>query len=113
MRMPTTTSDPSGLFAAVGGLVAAILAVVAIFVPLPPGLTEAILGLIAAAAPVAAALGIRRHAYAPATVHRVRMMAGEGGSNAGRYTTTHHPLGDSDAEGSDRSRPRREDVGDA
>ena len=76
MNLPTRQSDPSGLFAAIGGLVAAILSLVAVFVPLPPGLTEAVLGLIATGGAVWTALAIRRHAWSPVTHYRDVQAAG-------------------------------------
>lgn len=76
MHNLTTDADPSGLFAAIGGLAAAVLSLVAVFAPLPPGLTEAVLGVIATGGAVWTALAIRRHAYAPDTVARLTRTGG-------------------------------------
>lgn len=74
-----THDDPSGLFAAIGGLAAAVLSLVAVFAPIPPGLTEAVLGVIATGGAVWTAFAIRRHAYAPATVDTIRNLAARTG----------------------------------
>lgn len=80
-RRPTVETDPSGLFAAIGTTVGAVLALVAIFVDLPAGLTDASLGVIATIGPLWTALAIRRHAYAPAT-HHAAVLDAVGGAAA-------------------------------
>lgn len=72
-----TYDDPSGLFAAVGTTLAAVLTLVGVFVDLPPGFGEALLAVVATLGPLVTALAIRRHAYAPATVrHEVDLALG-------------------------------------
>lgn len=80
-------SDPSKLYGSVGAFVAAVLVcLVAFGVPLTEQQTVALLGVLAAAAPVLTAFGIRLHAWAPDSVDAAKADAwGEGM----RYATDH------------------------
>lgn len=71
MRIPTTQSDPSGLFGAIGTTVGALLMLGVVLGILDGDTAEAILAVVATLGPLAVAAGIRRHAYAPTSV-RIR-----------------------------------------
>lgn len=67
-EIPTTQSDPSGLFGAIGTTVGALLALAVILGILDGETAEAILAVVVTLGPLAVAAGIRRHAWAPASV---------------------------------------------
>lgn len=66
--LPTTSSDPSSLFGAIGGFAGAVAALLVVTGVLDGPTADAIVAVVLAGLPILTALGIRRHAYAPDTV---------------------------------------------
>jgi hypothetical protein len=85
MTRPTSHTDPSGLFGAIGTAVAAVIALLVAFgVALTSEQVAAILGVTAVAGPLWTAWAIRRHASSPQTVERERLDAYGHGRKAPR-----------------------------
>lgn len=66
--LPTTQSDPSGLFGAVGTTAGAVLALLVVVGILDGETAEAILAVVVTIGPLVTAWAIRRHAFAPESV---------------------------------------------
>lgn len=76
MPRPTFESDPSGLIAAIGAAVGAVLTLLVAFgVDLTDAQVDAILAVVATFGPLAVGFAIRRKAYAPDTVDQIAARA--------------------------------------
>lgn len=83
-KMPTPDRDPGGLFGALGALASAVIALLVAFgVELTPDQTAAILGVLAAAAPIVTAFAIRAKVWSPARHYLELEQAFDRGRNVG------------------------------
>lgn len=85
MQVPTSDSDPSGLYGSVVSLIGAVLALLVAFgVDLTDEQTAVILGVATAAGPIVTAVLIRRRAWAPESHQAATERAYEAGTHDNR-----------------------------